>query len=282
MSQTKYYCFTLNNYENGESEEIAERLRSRCNYFIIGKEIGETGTPHLQGYCVFTSRCGFSTAKDRISARCHIEAARGTPDHNKTYCSKGGDFVEYGDLPAPSHHRRAGKSRDELGREFRAAIGGGRLGLARFAEDNPGTYMFSGHTLLRNSLALEPPRVRDAIQVQWIWGRPGIGKSRRAHGELPEAYIKDPRTKWWNGYLLEEEVIIDDFGPGGIDINHLLRWFDRYKCFVETKGGMMPLCMIKCIVTSNFHPRVVYTDNLGVCHPQIEALERRIVIEEIL
>jgi len=47
---------------------------------------------------------------------------------------------------------------------------------------------------------------------------------------------------------LEKEVIIDDFGPGGIDINHLLRWFDRYKCMVETKGGMIPLIADKFIL----------------------------------
>jgi len=35
---------------------------------------------------------------------------------------------------------------------------------------------------------------------------------------------------------VRSDVIIDDFGPNGIDINHLLRWFDRYKCLVENKG----------------------------------------------
>jgi hypothetical protein len=88
--------------------------------------------------------------------------------------------------------------------------------------------------------------------------------------------VKEPRTKWWNGYLGEKEVIVDDFGPNGIDINHLLRWFDRYKCMVENKGGMQPLCATNVIVTSNFTVREVYTDRDGVPHPQIEALERRV------
>lgn len=105
-----------------------------------------------------------------------------------------------------------------------------------------------------------------------------MGKSRRAHEELPDAYVKDPRTKWWNGYFGEKDVIIDDFGPGGVDINHLLRWFDRYKCLVENKGGMLPLLADKFVVTSNFHPSDVYKDKEGIPHPQTSALERRLNI----
>jgi len=76
--------------------------------------------------------------------------------------------------------------------------------------------------------------------------------------------------------MLEEEVIIDDFGPQGIDINHLLRWFDRYKCLVETKGGMMPLYASTFIVTSNYHPNQCFCGLGGEDHPQIPALLRRI------
>jgi len=90
--------------------------------------------------------------------------------------------------------------------------------------------------------------------------------------------VKDPRTKWWNHYWFETDVIIDDFAPGGIDINHLLRWFDRYKCFVETKGGVMPLYATTFIVTSNFHPREVFSF-AGEENVQLPALLRRINIE---
>jgi len=76
-------------------------------------------------------------------------------------------------------------------------------------------------------------------------------------------------------------VIIDDFGPNGIDLNHLLRWFDRYKCLVENKGGMIALYAVNFIVTSNFHPREIFKFGDEI-HPQLPALERRIVIEEML
>lgn len=80
--------------------------------------------------------------------------------------------------------------------------------------------------------------------------------------------------------MLEVDCIIDDLGPKGIDINHLLRWFDRYKCTVETKGDMVPLYVTKFIVTSNFSPEEVYKneDDCSIPHVQMPALRRRMKV----
>jgi len=278
----KSYCFTLNNYTEDELAAIRGVCSTLSQYAIVGREVGEQGTRHLQGYIRFTRAYRFSTIKDRYLPRCHIEVSRGSPRQNRDYCSKDGEFDEYGELPED----RASSSREDLAREFARDATDGRGGVRRFAESNPGTYYFSGHNLLRNHWALQAPTARPGITVDWMHGLPGVGKSRRAHERLPDAYIKDPRTKWWNGYFGEKEVIIDDFGPQGIDINHLLRWFDRYKCTVEYKGGMMPLMAETFIVTSNYHPREVFQtgrstdqqDNTMYDHPQLPALMRRINI----
>lgn len=286
MSQNKAlrYCFTINNYTDDEYTRLCEKLRAISKYFIIGKEVGEQGTPHLQGYCILKVRTRITTLKSQLSERAHFETSRGTPDSNRVYCSKEGSFLEEGDCPPPgAREHKSKQDRDTLATCFRDALRDrGRLGLEQFANDYPGCYGFSGHTLFRNTVAIAGAQARPNICVEWIYGAPGVGKSRRAHDELPSAYIKDPRTKWWNGYCLETTVIIDDFGPNGIDINHLLRWFDRYKCYVEIKGDMCPLLADKFIVTSNFHPMQVFTDNMGVVHVQYPALERRIVITEML
>lgn len=270
-SSAKRWCFTLNNYTEDEFIQICSALEESSEYSIIGKEVADTGTPHLQGYCILSRRCNLSHVRNLLGSRLHLEIARGTPRQNRLYCSKAGNFTESGTLPG----RTAGKSRDELAGEFKSAVGSGAGGLVSFSESNPGCWYFSGHNLLRNSLAIAQPVDRPLIQVEWVYGEPGVGKSRYAHDALPDAYIKEPRTKWWNGYLLQKTVIIDDFAAGGIDLNHLLRWFDRYKCLVENKGGMVPLHADHFIVTSNFHPVDVYTVN-GEPHPQISALLRRV------
>lgn len=270
------YAFTCNNYTEDEFERISRACSDFAQYAIIGREVGEQGTPHLQGYIRFKRAYRFSTVKDRHLPRCHVEVARGSPRQNRDYCSKGGNFTEFGELPA---EHASSCSRDELATQFATSMEDGGGGVAGFAGRYPGTWYFSGHNLLRNYWSLQEPVERPGISVSWYYGEPGVGKSRRAHGELPGAFVKDPRTKWWNGYMGQKEVIIDDFGPMGIDINHLLRWFDRYKCTVETKGGMMPLLADKFVVTSNFHPQDVYKDKEGVLHPQTAALERRLCIE---
>jgi hypothetical protein len=277
-SLAKRWCFTLNNYTEVEYGSATAYLGANASYYVIGRERGENGTPHLQGYCILKSQCRLSQLKDKLSSRAHFEVARGSPASNREYCCKEASFVESGVCPKGNGH----KSRDELAVEWDSAFAGGRDGLEVFKCANPGAYGFSRHTLLRNSLASARPRERGSIRCEWYYGLPGVGKSRMAHERLPGAFIKDPLTKWWTGYMLESDVIIDDFGKVGIGINHLLRWFDRYKCYVETKGDVVPLLADTFIVTSNFHPRECFTNPDGSVHDQIEALLRRVHVTHVL
>lgn len=291
-SPSKCFCFTLNNYSDEEYTEILRSLRVYADYFIVGKEIGDQGTPHLQGYLICKRKDRITGVRNKLSKRAHFEVARGSPSDNRVYCSKGGDFEECGTCPEGIVFKGFKKDRDELAGEFRSALDRGRAGISKFADDNPGCFAWSGHILLRNTMGNAGAIPRPEVSVRWLYGPPGVGKSRFAHETYPDAYIKEPRTKWWTGYMLERDVIIDDFGPNGIDINHLLRWFDRYKCFVETKGDMVPLHAVNFIVTSNFHPNQIFKCDLykfrdnesvmsSVDHPQMPALLRRIQLIEM-
>lgn len=96
--------------------------------------------------------------------------------------------------------------------------------------------------------------------VHVYWGRTGTGKSKLAWEEAGmEAYCKDPRSKWWDGYKGETNVIIDEF-RGIIDISHILRWLDRYPCRVEFKGGSRPLICNTLWITSNLAPTQWYAE----------------------
>jgi len=110
-----------------------------------------------------------------------------------------------------------------------------------------------------------------------FWGRTGTGKSKRAWEEAGmDAYAKNPRSKFWDGYTGQRHVVIDEF-RGAIDIAHLLVWLDRYPVCVETKGSGYPLCAETIWITSNLPPWMWYPElDAGTR----EALERRLIVEE--
>jgi len=115
--------------------------------------------------------------------------------------------------------------------------------------------------------------------ITCYWGPTGVGKSRRVwHEAGPQAYPKDPRTKFWDGYRGQENVIMDEF-RGTIDISHMLRWLDRYPCLLEVKGSSQVLRGKHIWITSNLHPEQWYP---GLDELTKAALLRRIdVIEEM-
>lgn len=45
----------------------------------------------------------------------------------------------------------------------------------------------------------------------WLFGKPGSGKTRWATTEYKQAY-KKLANKWWDGYMGQEAVLLDDLG----------------------------------------------------------------------
>ena len=69
-------------------------------YLVFGRERGDSGTPHLQGFFVVANPVSLSQSKTLLNNyRCHLEIARGTPQQAADYCKKDGDFEEFGELP---------------------------------------------------------------------------------------------------------------------------------------------------------------------------------------
>lgn len=87
------WCFTLNNYTEIEYKEMLDQFSSNSSKFsyIIGKEVGASGTPHLQGYVKFDKKQRPSALK--LSKRIHWESCKGSEEDNIKYCSKDGNYV---------------------------------------------------------------------------------------------------------------------------------------------------------------------------------------------
>lgn len=247
MTSTRW-CFTLNNYTAYEKEDID---KMDVKYSIYGHEKGAEGTPHLQGYAIFRSNKRLSALK-KIVPRAHWEIAKGTTEHNIKYCSKEGDVTETGDRPVTA--KQKGEAEKERWKQIILHAKQGTL-----EEHDPKVYYNTLNTALKLQAQYEKP-IAITKKVQAFYGPTSTGKSHEAWVQAgPDAYVKDPRSKFWYGYHGQENVIIDEF-RGGIDIAHILRWTDRYPCLVEVKGSS---CALKCVniwFTSNLHPSAWYPD----------------------
>lgn len=85
--RVRAWCFTLNNWTVDEFEYLKTVLTEGPDKLVIGREVGESGTPHLQGYVRFVNKQTLSGLK-KLNARAHWEPAKGTPEQNLKYCTK--------------------------------------------------------------------------------------------------------------------------------------------------------------------------------------------------
>lgn len=89
-SRGRSWTLTVNNWTENHMSQLS-RLSTKSKHWIIGKEIGDSGTPHLQAYFQFKNQTRFSTLKKAVPTG-HWEKAKGSVQDNYVYCSKDGDF----------------------------------------------------------------------------------------------------------------------------------------------------------------------------------------------
>jgi hypothetical protein len=102
--RTNRVCFTLNNPDQEEIDQIQKWFEEDNNglkFGICGQEIGESGTPHLQGFLHSKEdrkKCGINFWKNLLPGgkRAHFEGAKGSDEDNEKYCSKEGVFITCG------------------------------------------------------------------------------------------------------------------------------------------------------------------------------------------
>jgi len=91
----KNWCFTLNNYSSEDEVLVNALYPEKGSYVVVGLEIGDSGTPHLQGYVQLVKKARL-TALKKLLPRAHWEMSKGTPCQAAEYCMKDGNYKEYG------------------------------------------------------------------------------------------------------------------------------------------------------------------------------------------
>jgi len=101
IQRSRGWCFTLNNWD-GTSVGILQTRFEAGNpvYVCWGKETGESGTPHLQGYARFRDAIGLSGVRKLLENR-SLGAAQSTEPQAIAYCGKRRGLYRAWDRAAP-------------------------------------------------------------------------------------------------------------------------------------------------------------------------------------
>lgn len=207
----------------------------RIQYIAYGKEIcPTTGKQHLQmwAYCKTPQRF---TAWKKLFPGCHIERMRGTFANNDDYCSKESDLVCIGEKPMGNGERRC----DLLVKD--AIDADPTKPLAQIYEETENI------AAIRYDRAFEKYRlykrcktipINEPVEVIFIYGLPGSGKTRYVFDTEPDVYEVPFGMHWFDGYEGQEAVLFDNLRPDDIkDKGFFLRLIDRYRVQVPIKGG---------------------------------------------
>ena len=239
---------------------------TKATYTVGQLEKGENGTLHLQFFQNFKTPVRLAHYKKVLPAA-HCEPAIG--DKAREYCQKTESRVEgpweYGVKPL----QRNSKADWE---EVYLNAKRGRI------EDIPADIRVRCYSQLKK-IEKDHLVVKDSNNVRgvWIYGPSGVGKSRSARRDYPDAYPK-LCNKWWDGYQGQKNVIMDDIGPEHKVLAQQLKiWSDRYGCILETKGGALTSTYENFVVTSQYSIEEIFGDDKQT----IEALRRRFKVIHI-
>lgn len=245
---TRNTCFTLNNYTEEEYESV---INWECQYLIVGKEVGENGTPHLQGYVEWNNSKRFSVLKN-LNPRIHWENRKGTANQASDYCKKSDEkaFIK-GTIS------KQGKRSDLT--ECCDAIKA-RVPIREIAINYPETFVRYYRGFDRLDYEVSDHRT-EAPYVEWRYGKAGVGKTHGAIEKHKDSYYMKDNSKWWDGYRYEEAIIIGDFSPSVWDFKGFLELLDKWKYQGEIKGGYVKINSPYIYVCCEFSPMQLWRDN---------------------
>lgn len=258
--RSRAWTFTLHDYSDDDIERI-KGLADKANYMVFGKEVcPKTQRPHLQGYIRYKQQRPMHVVKSEIGDRAHLERAKGSDEHNKTYCSKDGQVFEHGRVAKPG-------ARNDLSDYVKAVQEGATFtDLAeRMPEVHARHYRF-GDRLRFEFGKKRANRFRD-IKVVCLYGPTKVHKTRRCvewcqRGDPEgEYFIITPEERsalWWDGYDGHSEIIIDEFTDSALNLAGLFRILDGYKYRAGVKGSFTWGGWTTVFITSNLHPSSWY------------------------
>lgn len=283
------WCVTWNN-PTVDGNKLGEKLQACDNIkgYVFQKEQGESGTPHFQMYIEFKIAVYTTGVKEALGHTGHCIAAKGTKKQNIAYCTKDDDRLDgpwvWGTCTTPDKSGKQGK-RTDLD-EFAEAVSAKGCVDEEIAEEFRGMVMrFGKHAQqmvdtakYRKAKADELAYWQEQVakknrgeatdgqkqrKLYLYFGPTAVGKTTNvkldvveAFGEMP--FEKDGNNKWWDGYVDEKAILVDEWrlGFGSIETFNAITNVGVTR--VEHKGGYGTLTADAMYFTTNSHPLDIF------------------------
>lgn len=223
--------------------------------YVICKEDHADETKHLHAFFKVAKRIEFkSDLFDFAGYHGHYESAKSWRAV-KQYVKKEGDYISNFNVSRALHKRSkqtiSQRNSKLINTDIKELVDSGEISILTVPS------LLKAKRLYYTSI--KPP-LNIKRHCFWIYGRPRVGKSHIVRVMFPDLYDK-PQNKWWDLYMNERVVLIDDFDKQGECLGHHLKiWADDYRFVGEIKGGSIYIVNEILIVTSNYQIGDIFTD----------------------
>lgn len=246
------WAFT--DYEQLDWGKIFKEGEGAIRYIIAGKEIcPKTKKEHIQGFIQFNDLRRMTAIKKIVKSKTiHLESCKGTAKENHTYCSKDGNFREWGTMKSQGQ-------RTDI-EDIKWMLDNGKP-MIEIADNYFGQFIryHSGFMKYKQLVDKKNRSQFRHVEVTVITGSTGSGKTRQAMESTDGDVFKitaDGLT-WWDGYEGEDTILIDEYS-NQVGITMLLNILDGYILRLPIKGAFTYANWTKVFITTNLlelHPQ---------------------------
>ena len=254
--QARHFQLTLNEINNYNKIKNYLMGLKNINYFISCLEVAPTTQKkHIHIYIQFEKSFRL---RSRKVCNCHIEKCRGTPQQNIDYIKKDENILDEWGEPRNSGNytienikKLEKEEREQLPIQYYNIIQKINLEEA-------------------NQLTLE--EFSKEIEVKYIWGESGIGKTQKAKELIKEYFNKNNKNNnnntfnlvkyennFWMGVSeISEVALYDDFRDSHMKPSEFINFIDYNVHCMNVKGGYIKNKYKYIIITSVQDPQTLY------------------------
>ena len=241
--------FQLTQNDMEAAGDLLNYLRSlNPNYLVACREKApSTGHEHMHVYVQFPNARRLSMKK---LAGAHIEVCRGSPKQNIAYIKKDGDIIAEEGAPRLNYVPTILEAKKMEDKELE--------GL------NLNLFNIAAKIQAEKKKSIDPKDYYKEIEVYWIWGESGAGKTRYAVRDMLKRNIEKFNEvkmvgEFWHGVQEECEVALyDDFRDSHMKPTELINFIDYNRHIMNIKGGSVRNNYKLIYITSLQDPNEIY------------------------